>query len=213
MTDVRRTIAAELLTIGAVQLRPDEPFTWASGIRAPIYTDNRLTLGYPSLRRSLSHAFSELIRAHALRADLVAGTATAGIPHAAWLADRLDLPMVYVRGKAKEHGKGNQIEGPFQPGQHAVIVEDLISTGGSSLAAVEALRAVGVEGDAVLAIFTYNMKKAREAFDAAGISVFTITDFDALVDVATETKRLSPTQRTALLSWRDEVGGGTYAAG
>lgn len=205
MTDARRAIAAELLRIGAVLIRPDEPFTWASGIESPVYTDNRLTLGYPELRRSLSHAFADLLRAHAIWPDVIAGTATAGIPHAAWLADRLDLPMVYVRSKPKAHGRGNQIEGPLAEGQQVVLVEDLVSTGGSSLEAVEALRAAGASVAAVVAVFSYNLARARQAFADADVRLLTVTDFDALVAEARTRGTIGETQAADVLRWRDTL--------
>lgn len=201
MTDAR-AFAADLLRIGAVLLRPDEPFTWASGIQAPIYTDNRLSLGYPALRRRLAAGFEAQIQARGLEPDVIAGTATAGIPHAALLADRLDLPLVYVRAKPKGHGRGNRIEGPLGDGQRVVVVEDLVSTGGSSLDAAAALREAGGEVLAVLAIFSYNLPRAAQAFAEAGVPLHALTDFDVLLDVAAAEGTVRPDQRRDVLAWR-----------
>ncbi len=184
MPDVRAAVAAELLRIGAVTLRPDAPFTWASGLLSPVYTDNRLTLGHPDVRRRLTDAFVARVLAGGYRPDVIAGTATAGIPHAAWLAERLGLPMAYVRSSAKAHGRGNLVEGPVEAGQRVVLVEDLVSTGGSSLAAVAGLRALGAEVVAVLAVFTYGMAAAENAFAAAQVPLHTLTDFGAVVEAA-----------------------------
>ena len=197
-----RRLAEELLGIGAVVLAPDEPFRWASGLHAPIYCDNRLTLGYPRLRRALTDGFAALLRRHALAPDVVVGTATAGIPHAAWLADRLDLPMAYVRSKAKAHGRQNQIEGRLAEGQRVVVVEDLVSTGGSSLAAVEAVRAEGVEVQAVVAIFTYGLPGTAEQFAEAGVPLFTLTNFDALLEAAAAHDELSAEALASLRAWQ-----------
>ena len=197
-----RHLAEELLGIGAVVLAPDDPFRWASGLHAPIYCDNRLTLGYPRLRRALTDGFAALLRRHALAPDVVVGTATAGIPHAAWLADRLDLPMAYVRSKAKAHGRQNQIEGRLAEGQRVVVVEDLVSTGGSSLAAVEAVRAAGVEVLAVVAIFTYGLPGTAEQFAEAGVPLFTLTNFGALLEAAAAHEALSAEALDSLRAWQ-----------
>ena len=197
-------IARDLLRIGAVSLSPEEPFTWASGLRAPIYCDNRLTMGYPEVRRKLLDGFVALHRQHDLRPDVVVGTATAGIPHAAWLADRLALPMAYVRSKPKAHGRGNRIEGILEAGQHVVVIEDLVSTGMSSLAVVEAVREAGVEVDALLAIFTYGLDGVAERFESAGVPFYTLTTFDALLAVAYEHKHLSDEQLRSLKSWQHD---------
>lgn len=200
--DLPRRIAADLLTIRAVILAPDDPFTWSSGLRAPIYCDNRLTLSYPTVRRTIASGFEEQLHHHELAPQVIVGTATAGIPHAAWLADRLDLPMAYVRSEAKAHGRGNQIEGIVEPGQNAVVVEDLISTGGSSLAVVEALRSAGANVLALLAIFTYGFAEARQRFEQAQVPVYTLTDFDTLLSVAIEQDLLDSSALDTLRSWR-----------
>jgi len=196
----RSFIAADLLRIGAVVVRPDDPFTWASGRRAPVYTDNRLTLGHADVRRRLTDAFVALTLHQGWRPDVIAGTATAGIPHAAWLAERLGLPMAYVRSSAKAHGRGNTVEGPVAEGQRVLLIEDLVSTGGSSLAAVEALRALGAEVVAVVAVFTYGLDDAATAFANAGVPLCALTDFDALVAQGD----FSPEARASLAEWRKD---------
>lgn len=196
-----RQLAADLLTIGAVSLRPDDPFTWASGRRAPIYCDNRLTLAYPEVRRRIATGFVQRL-AGAAMPHVVVGTATAGIPHAAWVADRLDLPMAYVRSAPKQHGKGNQIEGRVASGQRVVVIEDLVSTGGSSVAVVDALRAAGAEVDAVLAIFSYGLPAAAEAFADADVPLHTLTTFETLQQVAVASKRLPDDALDTLRAWQ-----------
>lgn len=213
MADIeeRRALAGALLEIGAVHLSPEEPFTWASGLRAPIYCDNRLTLGYPEVRARLAAGFVALLRRHGLQPEGVVGTATAGIPHAAWLADRLALPLAYARSKPKEHGRGNLIEGVLPEGARVVVVEDLISTGGSSVAVVEAVRAAGASVVGVLAIFSYGLPAARERFAAAGVPVYALTDFAALVEVAAAAGRLSPASRALLEGWQRDPAGWSAA--
>ena len=184
---MKRQLANHLLEIGAVHLRPNDPFTWTSGIRSPIYCDNRLTLSFPFVRRKIAIYLEELIRLHYPNADVIAGTATAGIPHAAWVSDHLNLPMIYVRGKVKEHGRGNQIEGIVKPGQNVVIVEDLISTGGSVIVAANALKEVGANILGIVAIFTWLKKGITIA--AANLEHYTITDYLTLIEVATERKK------------------------
>ena len=200
-------VARDLLRIGAVLLRPDEPFTWASGLRSPIYCDNRLTLSEPALRRRLTDGFLAVLDREGLAPDVIAGTATAGIPHAAWLADRLEKPMVYVRSSPKGHGRGNQIEGRLGEGARVVLVEDLVSTGGSSLAAVEALRAAGAEVLAVVAVFSYGLDRAEAAFRDAGVPLFTLSDYGALLDVARAEGRLDDDALAALRAWREDPEG------
>lgn len=198
---MKSTIAELLLEINAVALRPNEPFTWTSGLRSPIYCDNRLTLSYPNVRRKIAAGLKELILQHFPSAEVVAGTATAGIPHAAWVSDLLDLPMVYVRSKAKEHGKGNQIEGMVKKGQKVVVVEDLISTGGSVITAVEALRAAGCEVLGAVSIFTYDLEKGKEKLQQAGIPTVSLTDFASLVDQAVEIGYIKNDDRNRLQTW------------
>lgn len=197
-------IAQDLLILGAVTLRPNNPFTWASGMKAPIYCDNRLTMGDVPVRRRLTNGFEALIDEHELAPDVVAGTATAGIPHAAWLAERMELPMIYVRSKAKGHGRENLIEGSLKEGSRVVLIEDTISTGGSSLAAVRALRDADVEVAAVLAIYTYRFEKAAQAFNDARVPLFTLTDYDALIKAAADLRRLNDEDVETLKAWRDD---------
>ncbi|KIL35359.1 orotate phosphoribosyltransferase [Cohnella kolymensis] len=196
-------IAGNLLDIGAVSLRPNEPFTWTSGIISPIYCDNRLTMSFPAIRDSIAEGFAALIRAHYPDAEVIAGTATAGIPHAAWVAQKLNLPMAYIRDKAKGHGKQNQIEGLIKPGQKVVVIEDLISTGGSSLKAALAVREAGAEVQSVLAIFTYQFAKAEQAFEEAGIPLRTLSNYTALVEEARRRGTISDQDVTLLQTWRE----------
>lgn len=197
-----RRLAAALLRIEAVAFSPEEPYTWASGLRSPIYCDNRVTMAYPPVRRSITEGFAEILAREGIAPEAVVGTATAGIPHAAWLAGRLDLPMAYVRSKAKAHGRGNRVEGRLEAGANVVVVEDLVSTGGSSVAVVEALRTAGVRVEAVLAIFSYGLPAAREAFARAAVPLHTLTDFATLLDVARETGALAPEAVASLEAWR-----------
>ena len=199
-----RSLARDLLSIGAVMLAPDAPFTWASGRLAPIYCDNRLTLAHPAVRARICTGFADVIAQHGYAPDVVAGTATAGIPHAAWLADRLALPMAYVRSKPKAHGRGNQIEGRVESGQGVVLVEDLVSTGGSSLEAVEALRQAGTEVAAVVAIFSYGLAVAAEAFAAADVPLHTLTTYPVLLDVASETGTIDRGSIETLRTWQQD---------
>ncbi|BBW96756.1 orotate phosphoribosyltransferase [Geobacillus sp. FSL W8-0032] len=196
-------IAAQLLEIGAVALRPNDPFTWSSGLKAPIYCDNRLTLAYSDVRRLVADGLADLIRTHFPEADLIAGTATAGIPHAAWVSERLSLPMCYVRSQAKAHGKGKQIEGKAEPGQRVVVIEDLISTGGSSLTAVRALKDAGCEVLGVAAIFTYGLEKAKQAFAEANVPAYTLTDYDTLIETAVRLGTVSEHDLATLRQWRE----------
>lgn len=180
-------IAEILLKLEAVSLRPADPFTWASGIRSPIYCDNRLILSYPAEREVVESALAEAIKKHFPDAQMLMGTATAGIPHAAIAAAELALPMGFVRGKAKDHGKQNAIEGRIRPGLKVVVIEDLISTGGSSLEVVSTLREAGCEVIGLVAIFTYGMAKAVERFRDARVPVVTLTSFEELLKVAVDT--------------------------
>lgn len=209
---IATAVARDLLRIGAVTLRPDEPFTWASGRLSPIYTDNRLTLSHPDVRQRLADGFVTLAR-RAGGADAVSGTATAGIPHATLLADRLDLPLSYVRSQAKAHGKGNQIEGRVTDGQRVLVVEDLVSTGGSVIAAVEALRDAGALVQTVLAVFTYGLDAAADAVSDAGFTLRTLTDFPALLEVAREDGLLDDTAIQTLEDWRRDPEGWSQSRG
>lgn len=201
---MKTKIAKHLLQIKAVSLKPDEPFTWASGIKSPIYCDNRLTLSYPEVRGDIAEGLKDLILTHFEGAEVVAGTATAGIPHAALAADRLNVPMCYVRSKPKAHGKGNQIEGAVSPGQKVVVVEDLISTGGSVLEVVAALEEEGCDVLGVVAIFTYGLPKATAAFQQKNIPYVTLTDYDTLTEVALELKAIEPSAMNKLKRWRQD---------
>jgi len=190
-----------LVSIGAVELRTDPAtwFTWASGERAPIYCDNRVVMSYPAVRKKIADGLCDAIRRAYPDVEVIAGTATAGIPHAAWVSERLDLPMVYVRGSAKEHGKGRRVEGRPLSGERVVLIEDLVSFGGSALAAVEALETEGGKVIGVQAIFTYGFPKAVERFAAAGKPVHALTGYDALL----ETLSLDEPTRRTLLAWRE----------
>ena len=208
---LQKQIAHAMLEVGAVELNPTELFTWASGIQSPIYCDTRLTISDPKIRKQLANGLAQNIKAFFPNTEVVAGTATAGIPHAAWVSDILDLPMVYVRSKAKEHGRGNQIEGKYAAGQKVIVVEDIVSTGGSSIVAVEALRAAGCEVLGVVCVYTYNLPKAEEAFEAAGIQYVSLTNFDYLVEAASESGAISENQIPFLKDWHAQLKAGTLA--
>lgn len=197
-------IAASLLQIEAVALRPDQPFTWTSGIISPIYCDNRLTMSYPEIRDQIAEGFAALIREEYPEAEVVAGTATAGIPHAAWVAQKLNLPMIYIRDKAKGHGKQNQIEGNLKPGQKVIVIEDLISTGGSSLKAALAVNEAGGQALGVLAIFTYQLKQAAEAFAEKNIPLETLSHYTALINTALKLGKIQEKDVALLQSWRED---------
>ncbi|MBC1764291.1 orotate phosphoribosyltransferase [Listeria seeligeri] len=199
---IEKQVAEQLLEIKAVFLKPNDPFTWASGIKSPIYCDNRLTLGFPKVRQFIAAALAEKIKVNFGEVDVIAGTATAGIPHAAWVSDLLDLPMVYVRSKAKEHGKGNQIEGPISKGQKVVVIEDLISTGGSSLKAVEALEEAGAEVLGIAAIFTYGLEKGNKLLAEADTKLVTLTNYDELIEVALTKNYVSKEDMQTLKEWK-----------
>lgn len=201
-------IAQVLLKVGAVELSPDEPYTWASGIESPIYCDNRLTMSDPVGRKKIAEGLAELIRTHYPETTVIAGTATAGIPHAAWVADILQLPMVYIRSKAKEHGRSRQIEGKVKTTDKAIIIEDLISTGGSSLTAAAALRAENVTVVGIVAIFTYELTTATEAFTNEGLTYRSLTDFAALTEAAKKTGAISEHSIDSLLDWHKKLKAG-----
>ncbi|MCP4678823.1 MAG: orotate phosphoribosyltransferase [Deltaproteobacteria bacterium] len=210
---MKRYIAKTLLEIGAVNLNVSPPFTWASGRLSPIYCDNRLLMSFPDRRLEVARGFRTLIEENDWNVDVVAGTATAGIPHAAWLADILGLPMVYVRGAAKQHGKGNRIEGKLERGQKVVLIEDLISTGGSSVNAAKALIDAGAELCGVAAIFTYGLEKATQRFQEAGIQFATLTDFGILMEEALETGSLTPATKAIIADWQNDPGAWSTARG
>lgn len=199
-----KQIAKELLSIKAVSLSPNEPFTWASGIKSPIYCDNRLTMSYPDVRRLVAEGLANLIKENYPSVEVIAGTATAGIPHAAWVAEELGLPMVYIRGKSKDHGKKNQIEGRIDNGAKMVIIEDLISTGGSVIDAAQAAKREGADVLGVAAIFTYQLPSGVENFKAAGIPFDTLTNYDELIDVAIENDYISQDDRLLLQEWKKD---------
>ena len=199
-----RRIAEDLLEIGAVTFSVDRPFVWASGLRSPVYCDNRLTISYPLVRRRIRDGFLSALNAAGLQPDVIIGTATAGIPHAAWLADVLDVPMAYVRSKPKEHGRASQIEGRVSSGDRAVIIEDLVSTGGSSRVVVEAVRSAGTVVDAVAAIFSYELPEARAAFEEAGIPLITLTNFHVLLEVALERNILEGRAASSVEAWKHD---------
>ena len=205
---LQNEIAHAMLKVGAVELNPTDLFTWASGIKSPIYCDTRLTISDPVIRKQLANGLAQNIKEFFPETEVIAGTATAGIPHAAWVSDILELPMVYVRSKAKEHGRGNQIEGKYKAGQKVVVVEDIVSTGGSSITAVEALRAAGCEVVGVVCVYTYNLPKAEEAFDAAGVKYVSLTNFDYLVEAANESGTISQDQIPFLKEWHADLKAG-----
>ena len=197
--------AKSLLDTGAVFFRPEEPFTWASGIKSPVYTDNRLVLTSPEARRVIEEGLVELIRETYPRAEALFGTATAGIPHAAIAGYTMDLPMGYVRSGAKDHGRANRIEGRVQEGQEVVVIEDLISTGGSCIDAAKALQEAGADVLGVICIFTYNLSKGRTAFAEAGLEYHSLTDFDCVVRTAAETGYISEEDMDQLIAFRDSL--------
>ncbi|WP_339198062.1 orotate phosphoribosyltransferase [Solibacillus sp. FSL R5-0449] len=205
---LQNEIAHAMLKVGAVELNPTDLFTWASGIKSPIYCDTRLTISDPVIRKQLANGLSSLIKEHFSDCEVVAGTATAGIPHAAWVADIMQLPMVYVRSKAKEHGRGNQIEGKYAKGQKVVVIEDIISTGGSSITAVEALRNAGCEVLGVVCVYTYNLPKADQVFNEAGVKFVSLTNFDYLIDAAKEASAIQEQDIPFLKNWHQDLKAG-----
>ena len=202
---LERKLAKELLAIQAVALRPNDYFTWTSGIKSPIYCDNRITMSYPSIRREIAAGMVEVIKEKYPAVEVIAGTATAGIPHAAWVSELLDLPMIYVRDSAKKHGKTNQIEGRVLEGQKVVIIEDLISTGLSSLKVAKALKEAGAEVLGVVAIFSYELKKAQDAFEEAGVEYITLTNYPVLVEEAVAIEYIHQDDVEKLLEWRNQL--------
>lgn len=196
-------IAEHLLDIQAVFLQPNQPFTWSSGLKAPIYCDNRLTMSYPEVRKAIAEGLAGLIREKFSDVEVIAGTATAGIPHAAWVSDIVGLPMCYVRSKAKAHGKGNQIEGKASEGQKVVVVEDLISTGGSSITAVKALKEAGCDVLGVVSIFSYELDKAKSSFEAEGIQTYSLTGYSDLIETAFKKELIKEEDLLTLRSWRE----------
>lgn len=202
MTELQKQIATDLLSIRAVYFRPEQPFTWASGIKSPVYCDNRLTLTAPAVRTHVEEGLAQLIRENYPDAQVLMGTATAGIAHAAITAHLLGMPMGYVRSGNKDHGMQNRIEGKLDKGAKVVVVEDLISTGGSVLEAVDALREAGAEVLGIVSIFTYGMKKGAERLAAANVHNVSLTNFDCIAEVAAETGYIRPADVAHLLAFR-----------
>ena len=210
---MKTKIAKDLLKIQAVFLRPDEPFTWASGIKSPIYCDNRLTLSDHQVRLDVENGLAELVKTHYPEAEVLMGTSTAGIAHAAITAHLLALPMGYVRSGAKDHGRKNQIEGKLVPGQKVVVIEDLISTGGSVLEVVEVLRRAGADVLGIVSIFTYGMKKGIERLAAANVRNVSLTDFDTVAKIAAEEKYIRQEDMARLLAFRDNPADESWIGG
>ncbi len=207
METLEKLFAEKLLKVKAIKLQPANPFTWASGWKSPIYCDNRKTLSYPSLRNFVKIEISRLIAEKFGQVDAIAGVATGAIPQGALVADELNLPFVYVRSKPKDHGLENLIEGELRPGMKVVVIEDLISTGGSSLKAVEALRKNGCEVIGMVASFTYGFDVAKEAFKAANVELVTLTNYDAVIKVALETAYVAEEDIDVLQAWRKDPAG------
>jgi orotate phosphoribosyltransferase len=197
-------VAKNLLKIKAVFLKPNEPFTWASGIHSPIYCDNRMTLSYPEVRKVVEDGLAETVKHFYPDVEIIEGTSTAGIAHAAMVAERLGLPMGYVRGKAKDHGRGNQIEGVSPKGKKVVVIEDLISTGGSSLEVVEVLREEGANVLGIVSIFTYGLKKGIERLEAANCENHSLSNFETLVHVAAEENYISDSDKAKVLKFQKD---------
>ncbi len=202
--EMAKEIAKSLLSIEAVFLRPHEPFTWASGIKSPIYCDNRLTLTAPAARTIIETSMVKIIRKYYPDCQLLMGTSTAGIAHAAITAHLMDIPMGYVRGSKKDHGRANRIEGRMERGEKTVVVEDLISTGGSAIETVEALREAGANVLGIASIFTYGMKKSIEMLEQHDVVNHSLCDLDVLVDVAAETDYIKPEEKEGILAFRDD---------
>lgn len=203
MEAMEKVIAKDLLKIQAVFFRPDEPFTWASGIKSPVYTDNRLTLTAPEVRLDVEQGLARLIKENYPEAEVLMGTSTAGIAHAAITAHLLNMPMGYVRSGAKDHGRQNQIEGRLEPGQKVVVVEDLISTGGSVIEVVEVLREAGAEVLGVVSIFTYGMQKGLERLAAAQVKNISLTNFDVVAQTAAQEGYIRPEDVERLMAFRN----------
>ena len=205
MTD-KKAIAEKLLQINAIKLSIHQPFTWASGWKSPIYCDNRKSLSFPFIRDFIKSEMCNVIFQSFEKAEMIAGVATAGIPWGAMAADQLKLPYIYVRPKPKEHGLGNQIEGYYEAGKRVVVVEDLISTGKSSLQVVDVLKNVGLEVEGMVSIFTYGFKEAKKAFEKYNLILKSLTDYDSLIALAIEKKSISEGDQKTLLNWREDPG-------
>ena len=211
--EIKIEVAQTLLDIGAVFLRPDEPFTWASGIKSPVYCDNRLILSSPKHRTVVEKAIAQTVRQEFPECEILMGTSTAGIAHAAIAADFLGMPMGYVRSGAKTHGRENKIEGRLLPKQKVVVIEDLISTGGSAIEVVNTLRAAGAEVLGIVSIFTYNMKRSEERLAEAMVRNVSLTDFDTVADVAAESGRIEKEDIKRLLAFRDNPSDESWLGG
>ncbi len=198
-----RELAKSLLNINAVVLQPNKPFTWSSGWNSPIYCDNRLTLSYPEIREKIADSFLKIIRSKTPEVEVITGTATAGIPHAAWVAQKMNMPLAYVRAKAKSYGLGNQIEGGVNKGQSTIVIEDLISTGGSAISVIEALQFIGADVKAVFTIFSYGFDKANNRFKELNIPVYALTDYTTLINVALEENFVKESDLEMLNAWRE----------
>ena len=200
---MEKSIAKDLLSIGAVFLRPEQPFTWASGIKSPIYCDNRLTLTAPAVRDNVEKGLAELVKTHFPECEVLMGTSTAGIAHAAIVATIMNLPMGYVRSGAKDHGRANRIEGKLEPRTKVVVIEDLISTGGSCIEVVEALREAGADVLGIVSIFTYGMKRGVERIAAVNTVNYSLSNLDSLVEVAVEEGYIAPEWKDRILAFRN----------
>lgn len=205
MTD-KKAIAEKLLQINAIKLNIEHPFTWASGWKSPIYCDNRKVLSFPFVRDFIKSEMCNIIFQTFENADMIAGVATAGIPWGAMAADQLKLPYIYVRPKPKEHGLGNQIEGFYEPGKRVVVVEDLVSTGKSSLQVVDVLKTANLEVEGMVSIFNYGFQEAKNAFEKYQIPLKSLTDYDSLIALAIEQKSISESEQNVLLNWRQDPG-------
>ena len=199
-----KQVAKDLLSIKAVTLSPEEPFTWASGIKSPIYCDNRLTISYPEVRKRIAKGIADIIREKYPETEVIAGTATAGIPHAAWIAEELNLPMIYGRSKPKDHGRGKQIEGVLAEGQKVVLIDDLLSTGGSVLKAVDAAKNEGADVLGVCGIFSYQLSKLYDNFKVYNLLYATLTNYTELIEVAEENDYIEEKQKEILHAWRKD---------
>lgn len=211
--ETRKLIAADLLKIKAVFLNPEEPFTWASGIKSPVYCDNRLTLTAPEVRDDVENAIAETVKKHYPDAEVLMGTSTAGIAHAAIAAHILHMPMGYVRSGSKDHGRRNRIEGRLEKGQKVVIIEDLISTGGSVIDVADALREAGAEVLGIVSIFTYGMKKGIERLSAAKLKNISLTDFDCIAEAAAEMGYIKPEDIKRLIAFRNDPSDESWIGG
>lgn len=202
---LKHELIEDLQRIKAIQIQPEHPFTWTSGLKSPIYCDNRLIMSDPVVRNKVAEGFVSLIKSAKHQPDCIAGCATAGIPHAAWVAEKLNLPMIYIRSSKKGHGKENLIEGNLRKGQKVIVIEDLISTGGSSLAAAEAVSQAGGEVLEVLAIFSYELQKAEEAFKQKSVPFQTLTGFDSLIEVLQQKQAITEKQKLILSDWQKSL--------